>query len=57
MAARDSDSNMECEKQSIELLFNTISQVLSKPKAEPIKTKRILLDVAEFIPQNQRKEK
>ncbi|MEY4835541.1 hypothetical protein [Flavobacterium sp.] len=45
------------QKEFVELKINTISQVLSKPKAEPIKTKRILLDVAEFIPQNQRKEK
>ena len=45
------------QKEFVELKINTISQVLSKPKAKPIKTKRILLDVAEFIPQNQRKEK
>uniref|UniRef100_UPI00404B93D7 hypothetical protein n=1 Tax=Gelidibacter sp. TaxID=2018083 RepID=UPI00404B93D7 len=45
------------QKESVNLKNTTIIQVLSKSSKEPIKTERILLDVAEFIPQNQRKEK
>ena len=44
------------QKEFVKLKINTISQVLSKPKAEPIKTERILLDVAEFMTSNKRKE-
>lgn len=34
MPARNSDSNMECEKQSIELLFNSISEVFDCKKTK-----------------------
>ncbi len=44
------------QKESVNLKINTITQVLSKSSAEPIKTERILLDVAEFITPNRRKE-
>ena len=44
------------QNKSVNLKITTITQVLSKPSAEPIKTERILLDVAEYIPKNQRKE-
>ena len=44
------------QKESVNLKITTINQVLSKSSKEPIKTERILLDVAEFITPNQRKE-
>lgn len=44
------------QKEVIHLKIDTISQVLRKTKAEPIKAQRILLEVAEYVAPNLRKK-